>query len=62
MARNWISIINAPVSPPDWDIPVAEITEFSTCFDAAEAALQKAQNEAERTMVLTAQCNAAFKP
>jgi undecaprenyl pyrophosphate phosphatase UppP len=26
MARNWISIVNAPQNPPDRDIPSAEIT------------------------------------
>jgi hypothetical protein len=32
MARNRISIINAPVDPPDWGIPAAQITAFVTVF------------------------------
>jgi hypothetical protein len=61
MARNWISIINSPVSPPNWGIPPAEMTEFVTLHDTAQTILQKAENDAERTTVVTAQCNAAFK-
>jgi hypothetical protein len=61
MARNWISIINAPVDPPDWGIPPAQITDLITLFDAAQDILLKAQSDTERTKVVTAQCNAAFK-
>jgi hypothetical protein len=61
MARNWISIIHAPQNPPDWGIPDAQITEFVTLFNTAQTALLKAQSETERTPVVTAQCNAAFK-
>jgi hypothetical protein len=61
MARNWISIINSPQNPPDWGIPPAQITELVTLFDEAQAVFLKASNEAERTAVVTAQCNAAFK-
>jgi hypothetical protein len=61
MARNWVSIINPPVSPPDWGIPPAEITGFVALYDTAQAALEKTQNDAERTTVVTAQCSAAFK-
>jgi hypothetical protein len=50
-----------PVSPPDWGIPAAEITAFVTLFDAAQTILLKASSETERTTVVTAQCNAAFK-
>jgi hypothetical protein len=61
MARNWISIINAPGTTPPWGIPPAQVTEFVTLFDAAEAALLKASSDTERTKVVTAQCSAAFK-
>ncbi|MDR2739877.1 MAG: hypothetical protein LBB68_08620, partial [Treponema sp.] len=61
MARNWISIINAPVDPPNWGIPPARITSFVTVFDTADAALLKVQSDTGRTPVATAQCNAAFK-
>jgi hypothetical protein len=60
MARNWISIINNPVSPPNWGIPPVQMTEFVTLYDTADTVLQKAENDTERTMVVTAQCNAAF--
>jgi hypothetical protein len=60
MARNWISIINAPVDPPDWGIPAAKITELITLFDAAEAMFLRVQSDIERTKVVTAQCNEAF--
>jgi hypothetical protein len=61
MARNWISIITAPVNPPNWGIPAAQITAFITVFDAAQAALLRVQSDTERTPVATAQCNTAFK-
>ncbi|MDR2739195.1 MAG: hypothetical protein LBB68_05125, partial [Treponema sp.] len=47
MARNWISIINAPVNPPNWGIPPAQITAFVTVFDAADAALLRIQSDTE---------------
>jgi hypothetical protein len=61
MARNWISIINAPGTTPPWGIPAAQVTAFVTLFDTAEAALLRVQSDAERTPVVTAQCNTAFK-
>jgi hypothetical protein len=61
MARNWISIVNPPVSPPDWGIPPAQITDLVTIHSTAQIILEKAENDAERTVVVTAQCNAAFK-
>jgi hypothetical protein len=61
MARNWISIVHAPQNPPDWGIPAAQITELITLFEAAQVILMKASSETERTPVVTAQCNAAFK-
>jgi hypothetical protein len=61
MARNWISIINAPGTTPPWGIPPAQVTKFVTLFDAAQAVLLKASSESERTRVVTAQCNAAFE-
>jgi hypothetical protein len=61
MGRNWISIINAPVDPPNWSIPTAKITELITVFDTAQDIFLKASSDSERTPVVTAQCNAAFK-
>jgi hypothetical protein len=61
MARNWISIINAPVDPPDWGIPAAQITELITLFDTAQDIFLKASSGSERTPVVTAQCGMAFK-
>jgi hypothetical protein len=61
MARNWISIVNAPGTTPPWGIPPAQITELITLFDAAQDILLKASNESERTTVVTAQYNMAFK-
>jgi hypothetical protein len=61
MARNWISIIHAPGTTPPWGIPQALVTDFVSTFNDAQAALLKAQSETERTVVVTAQCNAAFK-
>jgi hypothetical protein len=44
-----------------WGIPVAEFTELGTLFGAAQALLQKSQDEAERTHVITVQVEEAFK-
>jgi hypothetical protein len=61
MARNWISIVNPPQTPPDWGIPAAQITELVALFNTAQYILLQASSESERTPVVTAQCNAAFK-
>jgi alpha-beta hydrolase superfamily lysophospholipase len=59
MARNWTSVIPQKVSA--WAIPSAQLTELVSFFNTAQAALLKAQSDADRTSVVTAQCNAAFK-
>jgi hypothetical protein len=61
MTRNWISVLQDPQYPPNWGIPPNEVMELVTLFDAAQAALIKAQSDTERTPVVTARCNAAFK-
>jgi hypothetical protein len=37
------------------------MTDFAALFTTAEAILQKAKSDTERTIVVTAQCNTAFK-
>jgi hypothetical protein len=44
-----------------WGVPETEFTELGAFFQAAETLLQKAQDEAERTHVITVECQAAFK-
>jgi hypothetical protein len=44
-----------------WGIPESEFTLLEILFDTAEALLQKAQDETERTHVITAELQAAFK-
>jgi hypothetical protein len=44
-----------------WGVPVAEFTELGTLFGAAQTLLQKSQDEAERTHVITVQVEEAFK-
>ncbi|MDR2633859.1 MAG: hypothetical protein LBC51_09625 [Treponema sp.] len=39
-----------------WGIPEAECTELGTLWSTAQALLQKAQNDAERTRVITVEC------
>jgi hypothetical protein len=43
-----------------WGVPQAEFTELGSLHDAAEALLEKAENEDERTHVITVECEAAF--
>jgi hypothetical protein len=44
-----------------WGIPSPVLTEFDALLQAAESALETAQNETTRTPVATAQCRAAFE-
>ena len=44
-----------------WGVPAGEYAELETLFNGAQSLLQKAQNEAERTHVITVECQAAFK-
>jgi hypothetical protein len=60
MCRNWIAAMTAERRDL-WGVPDAEFTQLETLFKAAEALLQKAQDEAERTHVITVELQAAFK-
>jgi hypothetical protein len=44
-----------------WGVPAADFTELGTLFGTAQALLQKSQDEAERTHVITVQVQEAFK-
>jgi hypothetical protein len=43
-----------------WGIPQDQFTELQTLFGVAETLLQKALDEAERTRVITVECQTAF--
>jgi hypothetical protein len=60
MCRNWQAYMTAGLRTA-WGVPDAEFTELGTLFSAAEALLQKAQDDVERTHVVTVACQAAFK-
>jgi hypothetical protein len=59
MAKDWQSVIGT--SAAAWGIPAAVLTELNGLIQAAENALETAQNETTRTPVATAQCKAAFE-
>jgi hypothetical protein len=59
MCRNWLAYMTAERRTA-WEIPQDQFTELQTLFGAAETLLQKAQDEAERTHVITVECHAAF--
>jgi hypothetical protein len=60
MCRNWIAYMNTERRTA-WGVSAAEFTELGTLFGAAQALLQKSQDEAERTHVITVQVQGAFK-
>jgi hypothetical protein len=60
MCRSWILCLTYQTRTT-WGVPEAEFTELETLFSAAEALLQKAMDEAERTHVITVECQGAFK-
>jgi hypothetical protein len=60
MCRNWIAYLTPPIQTA-WSIPPAEFTALGTLFNAAQTLLQKAEDEAERTHVITVECQEAFK-
>jgi hypothetical protein len=60
MCRNWLEYMT-PERRTAWGVPEAEFTELTTLFAAAQALLQKAMDEAERTHVITVECQGAFK-
>jgi hypothetical protein len=59
MCRNWISYMT-PELRTAWRVPEAEFTALGTLDTNAQALLQKAMDEAERTHVITVECQAAF--
>jgi hypothetical protein len=60
MCLSWILYLTE-VRRTAWGIPEAEFTALGTLCSAAQALLQKAQNDAERTHVITVECQEAFK-
>jgi hypothetical protein len=60
MCRKWILYIIQTLRAA-WGIPESEFTELGTLFTTAETLLLKAQDESERTHVITVECQAAFK-
>jgi hypothetical protein len=60
MGRIWLTYMTAERRTA-WAVPVAEFTEMGTLYGVAQEWLQKAQDEAERTHVITVQVDAAFK-
>jgi hypothetical protein len=44
-----------------WGVPEAEFTLLGNLFGAAQALLERAQDESERTHVITVECQEAFK-
>jgi hypothetical protein len=60
MCLSWILYLTE-VRRTAWGIPEAEFTALGTLRSAAEALLQKAKNDAERTHVITVECQEAFK-
>jgi hypothetical protein len=59
MCRNWLNYMTAERRAA-WGVPQERFTELQTLFGAAETLLQKALDEAERTHVITVECQAAF--
>jgi hypothetical protein len=60
MCRNWISYITEELRKA-WGIPEAEFSELVDRYSLAQTYLLKAQDEAERTHVITVECQGAFK-
>jgi hypothetical protein len=44
-----------------WGVPTDKFTEYGMCYSAAQTALQKVMDKAERTHVLTVECQQAFE-
>ncbi|MDR2510842.1 MAG: hypothetical protein LBC77_09390 [Spirochaetaceae bacterium] len=59
MARDWNAVIGGKASA--WSIPQDVLTDLGALLQAAESALEVAQNEMSRTPVATARCKAAFE-
>jgi hypothetical protein len=59
MCRVWIAYITAELRTL-WGIPAEQWTELGNLFTAAEGWLEKAQDEAERTHVISVACHEAL--
>jgi hypothetical protein len=57
--HNWISVMDAATRTA-WGIPTDNFTVLGTAYSAAKVLLEKATSS-ERTAVITAECQAAFK-
>ncbi|MDR2632151.1 MAG: hypothetical protein LBC51_00820, partial [Treponema sp.] len=60
MCLSWILYLTA-ARRTAWGVPEAEFTELESLCSTAQDLLQKAQNDAERTRVITVECQEAFK-
>jgi hypothetical protein len=60
MCWNWLTYLT-PELRALFGVPDAEFTTLGNLYNAADALLKKAQNEAERTHVITVELQAAFK-
>jgi hypothetical protein len=60
MCRKWLAYLIETLRTL-LGIPDKEFTELGTLFTAAETLLIKTQDQAERTHVITVECQAAFK-
>jgi hypothetical protein len=60
MCGGWLLHLT-PARRTAWGIPADEWAALLALFDAAQTLLQQAQNEAERTHVITVECQEAFK-
>jgi hypothetical protein len=58
MVADWIAVCTSRQT--DWNIPVPALMELTVRRDAAQAALEIAENEINRTPVSTAWCKEAF--
>jgi hypothetical protein len=59
MCHNWLNYMTAERRTA-WGIPQDQFTELQGLYGNAESLLQKAMDEAERTHVITVECQAAF--
>jgi hypothetical protein len=60
MCDNWI-IYMTSARRTAWGVPQDQFTALSTLFDTAKELLRQAMDEDERTRVITARCQKAFK-
>jgi hypothetical protein len=58
MAKDWLQVLST--STPPWGIPTTEVSALRTLMESAEELLETATSS-DRTEVITAECNAAFK-